>query len=293
MANLEDEIYSTIFTSLKHPARRKILRMLAQKPQNFSEILETLGISSSHLTYHLDNLGELISRTENGKYRLSAFGEAAIATMSKAEEEPKIHEAKWTSSLPLKWKTVFAVLMIGLVVLSGANYIQYQSLTTLSSEYDKLKELVEFVENEQTSLQSKHMLSLKLNRTELPWQGSPFCFVYNPYDNSTLHLVLTMKNPPEPYATISVQNASTFDLTTREAGVVIWSVRATTSNTYSVHLPTKGWYIISLVGPIMTFNNAIGVQMEINKNIDCWMALRISHKGSYTPFIVSSIQPFR
>lgn len=55
----EDEVYSTIFTSLKHPVRRKILRMLSEMPRSFSEVLEALGISSSHLTYHLESLGEL------------------------------------------------------------------------------------------------------------------------------------------------------------------------------------------------------------------------------------------
>ena len=31
----EDEIYSTMFSSLKHPVRRKILRMLGNKPMTF------------------------------------------------------------------------------------------------------------------------------------------------------------------------------------------------------------------------------------------------------------------
>ena len=69
MPNLEDETYSTMFSSLKHPARRKILRMLAEKPKTFSQILDELGISSSHLTYHLENLGELVSKIENGVFK--------------------------------------------------------------------------------------------------------------------------------------------------------------------------------------------------------------------------------
>jgi len=39
--NMEEETYSLIFTSLKHPIRRRILRMLADKPLTYSEILET------------------------------------------------------------------------------------------------------------------------------------------------------------------------------------------------------------------------------------------------------------
>ncbi len=292
MAASEDETYSTMFASLKHPVRRKILRMLAQKPLSFSEILEVLGISSSHLTYHLDNLGELISKTEKGKYKLSTFGEAAIATMSRVEEEPKANERKRTSSLPLKWKSLFAMLLIALVFLSGLSCIQYQSINRLTSEYDKLKELVELVETKQASLKSEHWLSFTWNQTEHLSQGSPFCFVYNPYDNSTLHLVLTISNLSKSHLAISVQDTSIFDLTTREAGAVIWSVHATANNTYSVQLFSKGWYIISLVGPIMKFKNAIMVSMEVDGDVDCRMSLRMTCEKGYAPFVVSPVYLF-
>ncbi|MBM4401513.1 MAG: winged helix-turn-helix transcriptional regulator, partial [Crenarchaeota archaeon] len=88
MSNSEEEIYSTMFSSLKHPARRKILRMLSQKPMTFSQMLETLGVSSSHLTYHLENLGELLTKSEDGQYKLSTFGVASVNTMNIVEEAP-------------------------------------------------------------------------------------------------------------------------------------------------------------------------------------------------------------
>jgi len=288
MSGFEEETYSTIFTSLKHPVRRKILRMLSGKPRNFSEMLEALGISSSHLTYHLENLGELVSKTENGKYRISTFGEAAVVTMSKVEEAPKVTEPKRPPSLPIKWKSFFVVLMIGLVVLAGVSYTQYQSFNRLSSEYGELKELVELTETEGASLRSEHILSLKLNNADLRMEihGSPYCLIYSPYDNSTLHLVLTTSTLSESYITISVQDVSIFDLSTREAGPVIWSVRATSSSTYSVPLASKGWYTISLVGPIIKMNNTIVVRMEVTEDIDCRMSLRLIYEGEQASFIV-------
>jgi hypothetical protein len=107
-----------------------------EKPRSFSEMLEDSGVSSSYLTYHLENLGQLVSKTDDGKYRLSKFGEAALATMSKIEETPK--ESRHFSSLPLKWKSVFVVLLIGLVSLASISCIQYQSLNRLSEEYGQL-----------------------------------------------------------------------------------------------------------------------------------------------------------
>jgi DNA-binding transcriptional ArsR family regulator len=46
--SMEDK-YSTMFSSLKHPARRKILKMLSEKSMTFSEMLERLDIPGSHL----------------------------------------------------------------------------------------------------------------------------------------------------------------------------------------------------------------------------------------------------
>lgn len=95
-------------------------------------MLETLGISSSHLTYHLENLGELVSKMEDGRYKLSVFGEAAVGTMSRVEEVPKIVEPKRPLSSSMKWKIFFAVIMVGLIVLAGVNYVQIRHLEELN-----------------------------------------------------------------------------------------------------------------------------------------------------------------
>ncbi len=138
MPNSEEETYSIIFTSLKHPARRKILRMLAEKPKTFSRILEELGISSSHLTYHLENLGELVTKMDDGKYKLSTFGNAAVLTMKGVEDAPDIRP-QYSLALPVRWKTIFVVLMIGVVLLASLSYIQYNSLNQVSAAQASLE----------------------------------------------------------------------------------------------------------------------------------------------------------
>jgi len=313
MSGLEEETYSTMFTSLRHPARRKILRMLAEKPRNFSEMLEELGISSSHLTYHLESLGELVSKMEDGRYKLSTFGEAAVATMSRVEEAPKTTEPKHYPSLPMKWKSSLAVLMIGLVVLAGVCYTQYQSLNQLSAEYRQLKELVELTRIEDVSLQSKYEL-----RFFKGWEADatmiiegPFdCVIYSPYDNSTLCLglsivayqirvinghvsIVTMTLPSESYLPLSVQEGNAYDPTTNETATVIWSVNATKSGISYVPLPSKGWYTISLAGPIRKLLDAsgkvIGYEYMLGTfgDVDYSLSLQIIYEGNYIPFIVT------
>lgn len=138
MVGPEEETYSIMFTSLKHPARRKILRMLAIKSKTFSKILEELAISSSHLTYHLENLGELLSKSEDGIYTLSTFGKAAVTAMREVEEVPFI-KSKNPLRLPAVWKSIFAAFMIGLIILAGFSYTQYMALNQVSSDYDQLQ----------------------------------------------------------------------------------------------------------------------------------------------------------
>jgi hypothetical protein len=134
--------------------------MLSDRPRNFSTMLETLGISSSHLTYHLENLGELVTKMDDGRYKLSTFGEAAVCTMRGVEETPDT-PPKLLLRLPPRWKSLFAVLMIGIIILAAMSYTQYMSLNQLSSDYQQISadyELLE-VNFEQVSAENKRLLS--------------------------------------------------------------------------------------------------------------------------------------
>ncbi len=304
MSGFEEETYSTIFTSLKHSVRRKILRMLSEKPRNFSEMLEALGISSSHLTYHLESLGDLVSKTDNGRYTLSRFGEVAVETMSRVEETPRAPQPKRAPSLPIKWGPFLVMLMIALLVLSGVGYTQYQSLKKLSAEYEELEWIAELVEKGR-SLESEYTLKYTSEKSE--FDGAlrtgfqvPYCLIYNINDNSTLELALSISTVlSETPLSISVQVGNAFDRATNETGPVIWAVNATTSSVYSVPLASKGWYTISLVGPIKKLLAATrtvagysyGPVPSPFEDIDCSMSLRIIHEGDYSPFIVGETYP--
>jgi DNA-binding transcriptional ArsR family regulator len=138
MSGSEEETYSVMFSSLRHPARRKILRMLSEKAMTFSQMLKELSIPSSHLTYHLENLGELVIKENDGKYRLSSFGKASVSMMRGAEEVPNSHSKRFMA-LPLRWKSFYAALIIGVLLLASLAYVQYVSLNSLSSDYGRLQ----------------------------------------------------------------------------------------------------------------------------------------------------------
>lgn len=72
--------YEILFNALNNPLRRQIIQLLSQEDYSFTEILDELEISSSHLTYHLSCLNELVIK--NGRYyRLSYRGKTAWGLM--------------------------------------------------------------------------------------------------------------------------------------------------------------------------------------------------------------------
>ena len=152
MTGFEEETYSTIFTSLNHSVRRKILKMLSEEPRSFSDMFEALGISSSHFNYHLENLGDLVSKTEEGKYKLSFLGEAAMAMMSKVEETPHSTKTKHPSIFSKSWKAIIIVLIIGFASLASINYMQYTAVAKMSDDNNALVSSNELLWNRYTSL---------------------------------------------------------------------------------------------------------------------------------------------
>lgn len=134
VSNNDEEPYSSIFASLKHPVRRKILRMLSKKPMSYSEMLEVLGVSNSFLTYHLENLGELVGKTDDGRYRLSSFGEDAMATMTRVEDIPATTPQQSPQTKPKKimWKSV--PIALGLICIVLIAFIAYFAVARISAQ---------------------------------------------------------------------------------------------------------------------------------------------------------------
>ena len=153
MSDSTEETYSAMFSSLRHPARRKILKMLSEKDMTFSQMLEELGIPGSHLTYHLENLNEFLVKMPNGKYKLSSVGEASVSIMKGAEEVPNMQTKKF-SLLPFRWKTIFVGFAIGIILLASISCIQFYSFNQLSNDYATVK-----ADLEKARLQNQQIIS--------------------------------------------------------------------------------------------------------------------------------------
>jgi DNA-binding transcriptional ArsR family regulator len=217
VSDSEEEIYSVMFSSLRHSARRKILRMLSERKVTYSQMLEELGITSSHLTYHLENLGDLIIKDENGRYELSSFGKAAVTIMRGAEEVPDTRIKRF-SALPLKWKSLYVFFIIAIVLLASVSVIQFSSFNKLSSDFSALqKNYVDVVAQNRALLLSNTSNSADQART----------LINNVLQIDTSKYQLTLKGDTvqrradlggvieEILQYSLVNNASRFDLTIR------------------------------------------------------------------------------
>jgi len=124
----EEDVYSTVFSVLKHPVRRRILRMLSAKPQTYTEILRALNVETGYLNYHLENMRDLVTKDEEGRYSLSVFGEAAVNLITRVEEPVKREQKTRVLGFRL---TTTRLLILALIALLAANaylLLVYQGL---------------------------------------------------------------------------------------------------------------------------------------------------------------------
>jgi len=173
MSVSDEEPYSTIFASLKHPIRRRILRMLAEKHMSFSEMLEALGVSNSFLTYHLDNLGELLGKSDDGRYKLSSFGEAAMSTMTKVEDIPTTARQQLPKTKPNRVVRRSVAIALGVICillissLGGALAYYTMVMHNKESELDSANRTISRLNANVTNLRNQYdQLQTWLNGNE-------------------------------------------------------------------------------------------------------------------------------
>ena len=126
-----DETYSVIYAALKHPVRRRILRMLNDGEFTYTQLLNKLDIDTGHLNYYLESLGELVAKTPESKYRLSEFGKAAVRLMAGVEEtEPAPNGKEKNRFSKRKIARLSQVICIIALILSGVFLMSINNVET-------------------------------------------------------------------------------------------------------------------------------------------------------------------
>jgi uncharacterized RDD family membrane protein YckC/DNA-binding HxlR family transcriptional regulator len=83
---VDQENVSRVLSVLSHRLRREIILILNEKGEtSFTDLMNTLGIDTGKLSFHIRNLSMFIEQTKTGKYRLSRAGENAVRLVKDVE----------------------------------------------------------------------------------------------------------------------------------------------------------------------------------------------------------------
>jgi hypothetical protein len=273
-----------MFTALKHPIRRKIIRIINQSPVTYTEILNQLGIDNGLLNYHLENMRDLIAKNEQGKYSLSEFGKAAVLLTDRVEEAPKSNTAIWR--LNYKQLTgILLIIVIGLTSLYGFNLtllnqknLEIASANQRLSKLALLGELGNFTKpanllgDSGTQIVSSYFMSFSYvkrasdfytmdRKTSIivfyvPMNGSSANLELEVVDNVAYDLDLTLQkgNAWVNETWVKVGTTPVYNLTKLQSPVV-WSLKTRGGDQYHHGLYetpalSRGWYTVSLFGPV-------------------------------------------
>ena len=296
MQGRDDELYTTMFNALRHGVRRKILRILSKRKVSFTYLLNELEISSSHLTYHLDALGELISKDES-LYILSVFGKAAVDMMSNIEDPPRHYFQDKPGEI---FKYITIMLLVLFVISSGlvVNLMKIQAyqqdiLDSQSAEIESLTEKLEPLQrfNELDSLiisnpeiQVTSKTSLWLPSSTGSRYSESILLIYVPENNRVLELDIMANIPADFILPLTVQKGNAllnesainvpeeykYNESVRWMSEIEWSNTRSNLETYNIILSEKGWYIISLAGPVTITGTGKPVIQPLCDKLNPW-----------------------
>lgn len=299
MKRRDDELYTTMFNALRHGVRRKVLRILSKRNVSFTTLLNELEISSSHLTYHLDALGELISKDES-RYTLSVFGKAAVEMMANIEDPPRRYFEntndfyKYAFTMLLTIFVVASALIVNLMDIKAAQQnildaqeAKIESLTSELAPLRRFSELDTMVKtNSDVKVSSKMALSyFSYNEQDPASLNDAVFLIYLPENNRILEINLMASVPPHFVVPLSVQKgnallnessskvseAYAYNQTAQWMSKLVWKNTITdTEQSVRIMLSERGWYTISLVGPVVITEDGKPMIQQINSDTSSW-----------------------
>jgi len=275
---------------------------------------QVFRIESPHLTYHLESLGDLILKTEDGKYTLSSLGEAAASIMQDVEEYPKtLLRPTFPSD---RWKVLFSALLMTLILTSALWLFQYRTLIQLSNQYTRLRTEHELITEALREAFDLENFVLTYEYTENGSVASPLLTIndstrilYSPYgrliggrnwyslydltSNSTLEIEISFKNPLPPNAFLDImilepskEGSSYFTIVQINASqqthkgfsfVGVWGTTVTQNDTRIGAILSRGQHAILISAPNVRTPEELFV-------INYTMTLRTKSQGNYVPF---------
>lgn len=214
------------------------------------------------------------------------------------------------------------MLTLGIVISSFMFYNQYKNFAKLSGEYNQLYQRYTTLKEENERLSEffnetkigpgssiRRVLILDYNRWNRSYPptdyGEPVAVIYVYQANSTLKLDLIMYyTHPDLFIPLSVQKGDAFDskyATETKAGhpglaPILWHEPVNETGSFSIPLREKGWYTISITGPISLGGGRsfIGVKWDnddvIVLTLSVQLAIHVYIEDEQAPFAVNDFR---
>ncbi|MBI5253202.1 MAG: RDD family protein [Euryarchaeota archaeon] len=124
---LKDEY--ELFKALSHPIRAKIIELIYENGElSYTEILTALKIDTGQLNFHLRNVSELYTRTENGNYTLNEAGKLGYYVMRGVKKRTGKEEIATEPHAPVEKRVMAALIDYSLFIGSPFFFILFLNL---------------------------------------------------------------------------------------------------------------------------------------------------------------------
>jgi hypothetical protein len=175
---MTDVDWSALHKILSDPTRRLIIELLAEKAEfSYTEIMAELRISNTgRLNYHLKALNSLLSKDDQGKYRLTEKGKLA-ANMLKTFPN-KVHAEK--DRKKVKVRTAALLIVMGAVLFFTAFSFPFYAATTNPSDEQPLTF---------SDLSIDQNSTLRLMELIAPQKGAQFNIVWTASNHMNIYVM--------------------------------------------------------------------------------------------------------
>ncbi len=230
------------------------------------------------------------------------------------------------------WKGFSVALFAAVLVLSVMYFIQYNELRRVESELEEQRQELDRITLEHSQMAELvdlcmppptypfpygvairsgcRLQFIRVGQERYSFEGPTAAVFYNWLENSTLELDLTIQYPkPGLYAPLTLQTGNAFlndsatvyekmDGYSKRHAPIFWEENASETGRYTVRLPDKGWYTISVSGKITMgpgggiSHSLIGAEWvngtwNVIEGVYVWMNFRISYEDRYIPFALN------
>jgi hypothetical protein len=201
---LDEVDWSSLHRILSDSTRRSVLELLSEKQTlSYTDIMTLLRITNTgRLNYHLKTLGNLVSKDDDGRYRLTERGQLAVSLLKTFPE--RAPEEKTLSML--KVTVAIVLILVGILLISSFSIalLGLSGTTSVSSSEHASMSSLAIPQNTTISLTSWADSGTPLS---ISWSASSPVYIY--VLNQTQDDVLLLRHPISGQAPLNFTGAPT------------------------------------------------------------------------------------